>query len=140
MYSNVILVGRLTADPEIRHTSGGVPVANFTVAVNRPYNNGNGEKITDFVRVVTWRGLAENVARNLTKGRLVLVEGNIEISEYEKDNIKYRNPLVNASNVRFLDWPENTGIKNNTDNDDYFDEIDEDFDDDFHFDEYDVPF
>lgn len=140
MYSNVILVGRLTADPEIRHTSGGVPVANFTVAVNRPYNNGDGEKITDFVRVVTWRGLAENVARNLTKGRLVLVEGNIEISEYEKDNIKYRNPLMNASNVRFLDWPENTGIKNNTDNDDYFDEIDEDFDDDFHFDEYDVPF
>jgi len=140
MYSNVILVGRLTADPEIRHTSGGVPVANFTVAVNRPYNNGDGEKITDFVRVVTWRGLAENVARNLTKGRLVLVEGNIEISEYEKDNVKYRNPLVNASNVRFLDWPENTGIKNNTDNDDYCDEIDEDFDDDFHFDEYDVPF
>ncbi len=140
MYSNIILVGRLTADPEIRHTSGGVPVANFTVAVNRPYNNGNGEKITDFVRVVTWRGLAENVARNLTKGRLVLVEGNIEISEYEKDNIKYRNPLVNASNVRFLDWPENTGIKNNTDNDDYYDEIDEDFDDNFHFDEYDVPF
>ena len=140
MYSNVILVGRLTADPEIRHTSGGVPVANFTVAVNRPYNNGNGEKITDFVRVVTWRGLAENVTRNLTKGRLVLVEGNIEISEYEKDNIKYRNPLVNASNVRFLDWPENTGIKNNTNNDDYCDVIDEDFDDDFHFDEYDVPF
>ena len=71
MYSSVTLVGRLTRDPEVHKTSNGTKVNNITLAINRPYTDKNGERITDFIRVVAWRGLADIIENNLTKGRLV---------------------------------------------------------------------
>jgi single-strand DNA-binding protein len=79
--NKVILVGRLTRDPEVRHTASGLAVATFTLAVDRRYKNQSGEKQTDFIRCKAWRQKAEFIERYITKGRLVAVEGSIETSE-----------------------------------------------------------
>lgn len=104
MLNRIVLIGRLTKDPELRYTSSGIPVCNFTLAVERNYTNRNGDRDVDFISVVTWRGLAENCARHLGKGRLVGVDGSLEIKKSENNNRTYINPEVNADNVRFLDW------------------------------------
>ena len=75
--NKVILIGRLTKDPELRYTSSNRPVTQITVAVNRTFTNQNGEREADFINVVIWDKQAENVAKYLTKGRLVAVEGRI---------------------------------------------------------------
>lgn len=102
--NRICLVGRLTRDPELRMTNSGTPVANFTLAVERNYSDKNGEKPVDFINIVTWRGLAENCARHLGKGRLVGVDGSLQIKKSENDGRTYINPEVNADNVRFLDF------------------------------------
>ncbi|HVF10339.1 MAG TPA: single-stranded DNA-binding protein, partial [Abditibacteriaceae bacterium] len=80
--NRVILVGRLTRDPELRYTAGGLAVTSFTIAVDRRYKNSQtGERQTDFLRCKAWRQRAEFVANYVTKGRLVAVDGSIEISE-----------------------------------------------------------
>lgn len=79
--NRVILVGRLTRDPELRHTASGLAIATFTLAVDRRYKNQQGEKQTDFLRCKAWRQRAEFVSSYVTKGRLVAVEGSIETSE-----------------------------------------------------------
>ncbi len=99
-----ILVGRLTRDPEIRYTPNGVAVATFTLAVDRPINNDNGEREADFIPIVVWRKLAENCANHLRKGRLVAVEGRLQIRTYEKDGQNRRIAEVVASEVKFLDY------------------------------------
>lgn len=104
MLNRIILIGRLTKAPELRYTSNGTPVCNFTLAVERNYTNQNGDRDVDFIPIVTWRGLAENCARHLGKGRLVGVDGALQIRKSENDNRTYINPEVNADNVRFLDW------------------------------------
>jgi len=107
MLNRVVLIGRLTQDPELRYTSNGVAVSNFTLAVERNYTNQQGERDVDFIRIVTWRKLAENCAHHLGKGRLVGVDGSLQIRKRksEKDGRTYINPEVVADNVRFLDWP-----------------------------------
>ena len=98
--NKVIIVGRLTRDPEVRYTQTGKAVASFSVAVD----TGFGEsKRTDFVPVVVWEKLAEVCGNNLTKGRRVLVEGRLQIRDYEKDGQKRRAADVVAQNVEFLD-------------------------------------
>lgn len=114
MLNRIVLIGRLTRDPELRYTSNGTPVCNFTLAVERNYTNGNGEKDVDFINIVTWRGLAENCARHLGKGRLVGVDGSLQIRKSEKNNRTYINPEVNADNVRFLDFANNNNQRNNS--------------------------
>lgn len=104
MLNRIVLIGRLTDDPELRYTSSGIPVCNFTLAVERNYTNRNGDRDVDFIAIVTWRGLAENCARHLGKGRLVGVDGSLEIKKSENNNRTFINPEVNADNVRFLDW------------------------------------
>ena len=100
----VILIGRLTSDPDPRYTPNGVAVTRFTVAVDRQFKNSNGEKETDFINIVTWRKLAENCANYLTKGSLVAVEGRLQIRSYEdSQGIKRKAAEVIAENVRFLD-------------------------------------
>lgn len=120
MFNKTILVGRLVRDPELRNTSNGIAVTNFTLAVERNYTNNQGERDVDFIKVVTWRKLAETVANNLNKGRLVLVEGSLEIRKNENNGRTYENPEIQASNVRFLDWPNdnngNGGNKNRGNN------------------------
>lgn len=114
MLNRIVLIGRLTRDPELRYTSNGTPVCNFTLAVERNYTNGNGDRDVDFINIVTWRGLAENCARHLGKGRLVGVDGSLQIRKSEKNNRTYINPEVNADNVRFLDFANNNSQRKNS--------------------------
>ena len=79
MLNRITVIGRLTRDPELRTTSNGVAVATFTVAVDRQYKTQNGEKETDFIPVVVWRGLAETCSKYLSKGNMVAVDGRLQI-------------------------------------------------------------
>lgn len=103
MLNRVILIGRLTRDPELRYTPSGVAVTQFTLAVDRPFTK-DGEKEADFIPVVTWRQLAETCANYLRKGRLTAVEGRIQVRNYEdKDSKRVYVTEVIADNVRFLE-------------------------------------
>ncbi|MPU17311.1 single-stranded DNA-binding protein, partial [Acinetobacter baumannii] len=84
MLNRVILIGRLTKDPELRYTSGGVATTSFTLAVDRQFQT-NGQKEADFIPVVTWRQTAEACANYLHKGRLTAVEGRIQVRNYENN-------------------------------------------------------
>ncbi|MBZ4687749.1 MAG: single-strand DNA-binding protein [Clostridia bacterium] len=124
MLNRVILIGRLTRDPELRYTGSGIPVATFSLAVDRPFTNQQGERDTDFIRIVTWRKLAETCANNLGKGRLVAVEGRLQIRNYEdREGITRQAAEVIAGTVRFLDWPKDKsgGQAGFDSNDDPFD-------------------
>lgn len=104
MLNRVILIGRLTRDPELRYTPAGVAVTQFTLAVDRPFSNNQGQREADFIPVVTWRQLAETCANYLRKGRLAAVEGRIQVRSY--DNNEGRRVYVTeviADNVRFLE-------------------------------------
>jgi len=103
MLNRVILIGRLTRDPEMRYTQSGVQVTTFSLAVNRPYSNKQGVKETDFIDIVAWRQLGELCATYLHKGRLAAVEGRLEIQSYEgQDGQKRKSTRVVADNVQFL--------------------------------------
>jgi single-strand DNA-binding protein len=104
MLNRVILIGRLTRDPELRYTPAGVAVTQFTIAVDRPFTSGQGEREADFIPVVTWRQLAETCANYLRKGRLTAVEGRIQVRNYENNEGKrvYMTEVI-ADNVRFLE-------------------------------------
>lgn len=105
MLNRVILIGRLTADPTMRYTPNGVPVANFTLAVERSFKDQNGEREVDFIDIVAWRKLAETCANNLGKGRLVAVDGRLQIRTYEaNDGSKRKVAEIVAESVQFLDW------------------------------------
>ena len=108
MLNRIILIGRLVRDPELRYTSNGTPVCNFTLAVERNYTNRDGERDVDFISIVTWRKRAETCAEHLGKGRLVAVDGRLQIRKSEKENRTYIDPEVVAQNVQFLDWPKNS--------------------------------
>jgi len=97
-------VGRLAQQPELRYTQNGVAVARFTVAVSRPFTNQQGEREADFIDIVVWRAQAENCANYLAKGRLVGVEGRLQIRSYETaEGQKRRVAEVVADRVEFLD-------------------------------------
>ena len=103
--NHIVIIGRLTKDPELRYTPNGVAVGIFTVAVDRPINNDNGEREADFIPVVVWQKLAENCANHLKKGRLVAVEGRLQIRSYDtQDGQKRRVAEIVASEVKFLDY------------------------------------
>jgi single-strand DNA-binding protein len=104
MLNRVILIGRLTRDPELRYTPSGVAVAQFTLAVDRPFTSNVGERVADFIPIVTWRQLAETCANYLHKGRLAAVEGRIQVRSYENNEGRrvYVTEVV-AENVRFLE-------------------------------------
>jgi single-strand DNA-binding protein len=100
MLNRWIGIGRLTRDPELRYTSSGIAVAKFTLAINRKFNR----EETDFIDIVTWRGLAENCANYLGKGSMVAVEGRLQIRSYEdKNGNKRKAAEITADDVRFLD-------------------------------------
>ncbi|TCP70260.1 single-stranded DNA-binding protein [Baia soyae] len=104
MVNRVVLIGRLTADPEMRYTQSGVAVTRFSIAVNRNYTNQQGEREVDFINIVAWRGTAETCANYLKKGRLVGVDGRLQISVYEnQEGRKVRNAEVIAESVQFLE-------------------------------------
>lgn len=104
MINRVILVGRLTKDPDLRYTPNGVPVATFTLAVNRPFSNQQGERETDFINCVVWRRQAENAANFLKKGNLAGVDGRIQTRNYEgQDGKRVYVTEVLAESVQFLE-------------------------------------
>jgi single-strand DNA-binding protein len=102
MLNRIVLIGRLTADPQLRTTQAGKSVANFRLAVDRP-KYGEGEKQTDFIDVVCWQKLAEIVCNNLQKGRLVAVDGRLQIRQYDWEGQKRTAAEVVAEDIRFLD-------------------------------------
>lgn len=104
MLNKIILIGRLTRDPELRYTAGGIPVAKLGLAVDRPFNNQKGEREADFIDIVIWRAQAENCAKYLGKGRLIAVEGRLQIRTYDdSQGVRRKAAEVVADNVRFLD-------------------------------------
>ena len=111
MLNKVVLIGRLTRDPDLRSTSGNVSVATFTLAVDRNYTNQQGEREADFIPIVTWRALAETCGKYLNKGRLVAVSGRMQVRSYEANDGQRRYVTeVVADEVQFLERnPSNTG-------------------------------
>lgn len=105
MFNRVILVGRLTKDPECRYTPTGKAVCTIRLAVDRGVPSGQGGQEADFVNIVAWEKLAETCTNNLQKGRLVLVEGRLQIRQYEKDGQKREATEIVANAIRFLDKP-----------------------------------
>lgn len=104
MINRVVLVGRLTKDPDLRYTPNGIPVASFTLAVNRTFTNQQGEREADFINCVVWRRQAENVANYLKKGSLAGVDGRIQTRHYEgQDGRRVYVTEVVADNVQFLE-------------------------------------
>ncbi|MBR2181361.1 MAG: single-stranded DNA-binding protein [Oscillospiraceae bacterium] len=83
MLNKVILMGRLTKDPELRHTQSDLPVASFTLAVDRGYSKGKQQQTTDFINIVAWRGTAEFVSKWFSKGQLVAVSGKLQVRNYK---------------------------------------------------------
>lgn len=101
--NQVVLIGNLTRDPELRYTPDGTPVTSFTVAVNRPFVNRQGEREADFVPIVVWRKRAETCSEYLMKGSQVAVEGRLQVRNYEdKDGIRKWVTEVVARRVDFL--------------------------------------
>ncbi|MBF2179216.1 single-stranded DNA-binding protein [Staphylococcus warneri] len=112
MLNRVVLVGRLTKDPEFRTTQNGVSVATFTLAVNRNFKNKNGEQQADFINVVVFRQQAENVNNYLSKGNLAGVDGRIQSRSYEnKEGQRVYVTEVLADSVQFLE-PKNNQSNN----------------------------
>ncbi|MBC1890085.1 single-stranded DNA-binding protein [Listeria booriae] len=110
MMNRVVLVGRLTKDPELRYTPAGVAVATFTLAVNRNFTNQAGEREADFINCVVWRKPAENVANFLKKGSLAGVDGKVQTRNYEgQDGKRVYVTEILAESVQFLE-PRSSGV------------------------------
>ncbi|WP_173918118.1 single-stranded DNA-binding protein [Halobacillus sp. Marseille-Q1614] len=143
MLNRVVLVGRLTRDPDLRYTPNGVAVANFTIAVNRPFSSNSGDRDADFINCVVWRRAAENLANFMSKGSLVGVDGRLQSRSF--DNQEGKRVFVTevvADSVQFLEskggssqggggqqgsgfqpnqnQPSNNNFNNNNNNDDPF--------------------
>ena len=105
MLNKIFLMGRLTRDPELRHTQTGTAVASFSLAVDRDFRNrDSGEKGVDFIDVVAWRNTAEFVSKYFTKGRMAVVEGRLQIRDWtDKDGNKRRSAEIVADSVYFGD-------------------------------------
>jgi len=103
-FNQVILMGNLTRDPELRQTPNGQSVCSFSLALNRSYKgaDGNWQEVTDFIDVVAWGPLGERVAQYLTKGRPALVNGRLQSRSWEQDGQKRSKVEVNAQDVTFL--------------------------------------
>ena len=111
MLNHITIMGRITKDIELRRTPAGVAVASFTVAVDRDFNQ-NGQKETDFIDCVAWRGTGEFVERNFSKGKMIVVSGRLQIRKWEDKNGNKRNSAeIVADNVYFADSKKDSGEK-----------------------------
>ena len=108
MLNLVALMGRLTDEPELRHTTNGTPVVSFTLAVERRFKTGE-ERTADFINVVAWRQTAEFVSRYFQKGSMIAVQGSIQTGSYEKDGVKRYTVEISADNVSFCGSKSETG-------------------------------
>lgn len=104
MLNKIVIMGRLTKNPELRRTQSGTAVTSFTIAVDRDFKVQNGEKETDFIDVVAWRSTAEFASKYFTKGRMAIVEGRLQMRDWtDKGGNKRRSAEVVADNVYFGD-------------------------------------
>ena len=104
MLNKIIIMGRLTRDPEVRRTRNGISVASFALAVSRDYQGQNGEKPTDFIECSAWRNTADFVSRYFTRGRMAVVEGSLQMQDWtDRDGNKRRSAVVVAESVYFAD-------------------------------------
>lgn len=131
MLNKIVLMGRLTRDPELRRTNSGTAVASFSIAVDRDFKGQGGEKETDFIGIVAWRNTAEFVSKYFSKGRMAVVEGRLQIRDWtDKEGNKRRSAEVVADNVYFGDSKKDgdaTGASyTGTDTSGEFKELDED--------------
>jgi single-strand DNA-binding protein len=112
--NRVFLVGRLTADPELRNTPSGTAVVKFTLAVDRRFKNKNGDKEADFVQITAWSKLAETVANYLKKGNQAAVSGRLQIRSYDDSRgVRRKAAEVVADEVKFLSFNGNNGNNGN---------------------------
>ena len=109
--NRIIIMGRLARDPELRHTQSGTPVASFTLAVDRDFKDkSTGERATDWIDVVAWRGTGEFAARYLSKGRMAVVDGRLQMRDWtDKDGNRRTSAEVVADSVYFADSRRDTG-------------------------------
>ena len=104
MLNKIILMGRLTHDPELRRTQNGTAVTGFSLAVERDFKDEDGKRATDFIDIVAWRSSAEFVSRYFAKGRMAVVEGRLQLRDWtDRDGNKRRTAEVIADNVYFGD-------------------------------------
>lgn len=104
MLNHIVIMGRLTRDPELKRTPGGAAVTSFSLAVDRDFKSQSGEKETDFIDVVAWKHTAEFVCSYFSKGRMIAVDGRLQIREWtDRDGNKRKNAEVVADNVYFAD-------------------------------------
>lgn len=104
MLNHIVIMGRLTRDPELRRTASGIAMASFTLAVDRDYSGQSGERETDFIDVVAWRNTAEFVSKYFAKGRMAVVSGRLQIRPWtDKDGNKRRSAEVIADSIYFGD-------------------------------------
>ena len=102
MLNKIILMGRLTRDPELRRTESGTAVCSFSIAVDRDFKSKNGEKETDFIDIVSWRATAEFVSKYFQKGSLIAIDGSIQTRQYQDKNGNNRTAVeVVANNINF---------------------------------------
>ena len=117
--NKVILIGRLTAKPELRYTSSNIPDTRFTLAVNRIGNRDNNGPTADFIGIIAWRKQAENICNYLDKGSRVSVEGRIQTGSYEKDGQRVYTTDIVGDNVQFLESKSSRSGQDNTSPYDY---------------------
>ncbi len=102
--NKAFLIGRLTRDPELRYSSSNTPIVNFTIAIDRQFTNRDGQRETDFIRIVAYNKQAENISKFVSKGSLVAVDGRIQTGSYEdKDGKRVYTTDIVADRVQFLD-------------------------------------
>lgn len=114
MLNHITIMGRMTADPEMRVTPTGTNVATFTLACERDFKNNNGEKETDFINVTCWRNTADFVCNYFGKGRMAVVSGRLQMRSYtDKDGNKRKAAEIVAENVYFADSKNDSGNQKN---------------------------
>lgn len=121
-FNKIILVGHITKDPELKQTNSGIAVTSFCIAVNRKY----GDNKTDFINIVCWRQTAEFVTRYFTKGQAILVSGQLQVREYEKNGETKEVYEVVADEVTFVERKQETKTEYKQDN--TFEELSDDDD------------
>lgn len=119
--NNVVLIGRLTRDPELRYLQTGTAISRFTLAVDRGLSKEKKQEMesknqptADFIQITVWGKMAENAANYLAKGRLVAVQGRIQTGSYDKDGTRVYTTEVVASQVEFLEWGDKKSNNNST--------------------------
>lgn len=126
MINRVVLVGRITKDPELKMTQSNIAVVRFTLAVNRQFTDQSGERQADFITCVAWRKQAETLAKFINKGALLGVEGRIQTGQYETETGTRYTTEVICDTIQFLESKADTISRKETD------EVDDDLQDDFY--------